>query len=189
MKANQPKPELPKAIKTKIIPPAPPSTDTCQVLIIPDWIPKRVNQMIGAPWQQTYHVKKVDAQTIHLYAWIHSIRKATGRRRVSLKLFGWRRGRMSDPDAHWKSLLDGLVWCGLLIDDAYRFCELGTIKMTRCERTWTEITLEDIDPLVEQEEKENDNQQSLDSTKGNGRDTGPNSCDPVEVDQQGGDQE
>lgn len=147
-----------------------------QVLLIPDWIPTRLNSLINLPWQQSYKVKKVDAQTIHLYARMRGIRKAASRRRVSLKLYGWRRGRMGDPDGYWKSLLDGLVQCGLLIDDSQKWCEQGSIVLTRSERTQTEITLEDLPAYAPSP------CQALDSDQGDGRDIGVVACDDLKPD-------
>jgi hypothetical protein len=52
-------------------------------------------------------------------------------------------GRLADVDAYYKSLLDCLVACCLLIDDSPAWCELAPWKIERGPRQ-TVVTLEDI---------------------------------------------
>lgn len=54
------------------------------------------------------------------------------------------RGRKCDPDAFWKSTLDGLVHAGLLVDDRHSCVELAPVEYSRGPVAATKITLVDI---------------------------------------------
>jgi Holliday junction resolvase RusA-like endonuclease len=55
------------------------------------------------------------------------------------------RGRERDPDASWKSVLDGLVHARMLIDDSRKWCKLGDVTFERGSERATTIQLTDID--------------------------------------------
>jgi Holliday junction resolvase RusA-like endonuclease len=55
------------------------------------------------------------------------------------------RGRERDPDASWKSVLDGLVHAHMLIDDSRKWCKLGDVTFERGSERATTIQLTDID--------------------------------------------
>lgn len=115
-----------------------------QTLIIPGWTPTLLNAFLGRHWGVGHAKKKIDAELIGTYAVAQALTKASGKRRVSLELHGWKRGRLPDPDAVWKSLLDGLVACRLLIDDSPNWCEIVSPVYIRDAIWQTTITLEDL---------------------------------------------
>jgi Holliday junction resolvase RusA-like endonuclease len=87
-------------------------------LALENWHPVRINQWIGEHWRVRHKLANDQAAVIALEARNAGIPKATGRRRVSLELHGWPRGRFPDRDAFDKLLLDALVKAGLLTDDS-----------------------------------------------------------------------
>lgn len=114
------------------------------VLEIAQWTPATLNQLLGVHWAVAARRKKVDRRTIVLFAHQHAIPHATGKRKVSLIVEGWPRGRLPDPDAFWKSTLDALVHAHMLIDDSSRWCELGSVDVRRSAKKKTKILLENI---------------------------------------------
>jgi hypothetical protein len=66
-------------------------------------------------------LKKADRQLVGGYALAQRIPRAAGRRRVSLVITLAPGRRAPDPDVVWKSLLDALTACGLLVDDSARW--------------------------------------------------------------------
>lgn len=74
--------------------------------------------------------------------------KATGKRRVSMEITMGKGMREYDFDNSWKSLLDGLVKAGMLVDDRNAYCQLGTITHIRDSSKWNEwgttVILEDV---------------------------------------------
>lgn len=115
-------------------------------LIIPDWHPARLNQWDGQHWAKRAKLKKADREFIAVYAHQQEIPKAASKRRVSLVLTLGKRQRGGDPDSYWKSVLDGLVHSGLLVDDSKEWVELGTVDYARGLHgvRQTEIVLEDL---------------------------------------------
>lgn len=111
-------------------------------LIIPLFRPTPLNQLLGH-WARGGRLKKHDRAIVAAEAWSQQIPKAQGKRRVSLEVTNAGRYRRVDPDAFFKSLLDALVACGLLMDDSPRWCELGTVTQRRGKRLETRIVLED----------------------------------------------
>jgi hypothetical protein len=94
-------------------------------LDIPRWHPSRLNELMGCHWGKRSRLKRADRQTVALLAKLPGIPKAPGPRRVSLRIVLKPRQRASDPDAYWKSTLNALVSCGLLLDDDRQTVELG----------------------------------------------------------------
>ena len=114
------------------------------VLTIPDWTPARLNQFDGRHWAVRANLKKADRQLVMIYFLTSQIPSARGKRRVSLDIMLGKHRRLSDPDAHWKSLLDALVHASLLVNDNPAGVELGPVTITKGPRTCTTITLEDV---------------------------------------------
>lgn len=114
------------------------------VLDIPGWLPCRLNQLLGH-WSTRHRLKKADRETVGLYARQAGIPRARGKRRVSLVLTLAPRQRAADPDAWWKSVLDALTACGLLVDDNRQGCELGSVTFQRGRQKATTIILEDVE--------------------------------------------
>ncbi len=95
-------------------------------------------------WGKRSRLKKIDRDFVWAYSKSQFIPQAAGKRRVSLEVFITGRQKETDPDALWKSCLDALVKCAMLIDDTAEYCELGTVVHHKAEETKTIIVLEDI---------------------------------------------
>jgi Holliday junction resolvase RusA-like endonuclease len=111
---------------------------------IPNWHPKRLNELIGCHWAAAGRKKKADRNLV--WAYTRKVPKAKLPRRVTLTLTMAPRQRRGDGDAYWKSLLDALVHCGLLVDDGPKWCELAPVRYVRGPAMATEIGLEDLAP-------------------------------------------
>lgn len=111
-------------------------------LIIDGWHPCRLNQLVSVHWANRSRLKRVDRQFVATYG--RDLPRATGKRRVRLRIVLGPGQRAGDPDAYWKSLLDALVHAGLLLDDNRQHVELGPVAFDRAEKRRTEIILEDI---------------------------------------------
>lgn len=120
------------------------STGTIQEVLILNWTPVRLNQLIGYHPMTAHRHKRKDRDLIHVYCLRAGITKATGKRRVHLTIMIPPRGRAADPDAYWKSLLDGLVHCGALKGDSRQWVELAPVTFIKAQHKGTLITLEDI---------------------------------------------
>lgn len=112
------------------------------VLTIDDWRPVGLNLLLRSHWAKRARLKRLDRETVAVYALALGVPKATGRRRVSVSVECCK----SPPDADnvLKSLLDALTHCGLVIDDSPAWCELGTVAVARGPRDRTVVTLEDL---------------------------------------------
>ena len=104
----------------------------------------RLNQLLGCHWGTAHALKKRDQSAVAICAANASLEKATSPRKVSLFVWMGRKHRRPDPDAFWKSLLDALVACELLIDDSPRWCTLGDVTFGRAEKDSMLILLEDL---------------------------------------------
>lgn len=120
-------------------------------LTIPNWHPARLNQWDGKHWGVRSRLKKADSLVLATYVAAHPaqrwLRSPQGPRRVSLRLYGWKRGRLPDPDAYWKSVLDGLVHAGVLRDDSWEHVELGLVVFARSEAKSTTILVSEVASL------------------------------------------
>ncbi len=115
-----------------------------QTLTIDGWMPCRLNTLLRLHWSIRNASLKLDAQVLAVEAREQGITKATGRRRVSLEIRHQRRVTPPDPDSLWKSLLDGLVKCRLLVDDSAKFCELGPVSVVAADGRGMTVVLEDL---------------------------------------------
>ncbi len=113
-------------------------------LTLNNWHPVRINAWIGEHWRVRHRLASDQAAVIEYEAFNAEIPPATGRRRVSLELHGWPRGRFPDRDAYDKLFLDALVKAGLLTDDSLEGLA-GRMEVTfvRSNERRTIITLED----------------------------------------------
>jgi hypothetical protein len=118
--------------------------DNTQTLTISRWHPAKLNEWHGAHWSRRARLKRFDREIVGLFAKLAGIPVARGKRRVSLRLTLAPGQRAGDPDAYWKSLLDSLVHCRLLLDDNAKSLELGQVSFTRGAVPETEIVLEEI---------------------------------------------
>lgn len=113
-------------------------------LCVPDYLPLRLNRLLGCHWGKRTRLKASDRETVGWYARTSGIPAASGKRRVSL-LFVLARGqRRGDPDGYLKVMLDCLVSAGLLRDDSARYCEIGAIEFARGDKRRTIILLEEV---------------------------------------------
>lgn len=112
-------------------------------IVIPQWQPARLNELLKRHWRHGARLRKADDQTVALYARIESVPPATGPRRVSLEVTLTSRQR-ADRDCWWKSVLDALVNCRLLLSDDATWCDLGAVTVTKGAERRTVIVLEDI---------------------------------------------
>lgn len=116
-----------------------------QAMFIPGWHPVRLNNLFGKHWAKAARLKAEDRKVIRIYARMNELLNADKvKRRVSFKIVLKPKQRAGDPDAYYKSLLDGLVWAGLLVDDSRTWCEITQPTFDRGEQWGTEITLEDL---------------------------------------------
>jgi hypothetical protein len=113
-------------------------------LTVPDWQPARLNQFVGRHWSSGHRLKKADRLLLAGHAMAAGIPPASGKRRVSLCITLSARQRAGDPDAYWKSVLDGLVAARLLIDDNRQHAQLGTVEFLRGDARQTTIILEEL---------------------------------------------
>jgi hypothetical protein len=118
----------------------PTDTATTYTLVIPDFLPATLNQLLGLHWAERNRRKQSDAEFVYVYAAAAGIPRATGHRRVDLVITLEKGRRRPDRDAWWKVVLDSCVTAGLLVDDGPRWCTPGTVRYARGE-TATAITL------------------------------------------------
>jgi hypothetical protein len=113
-------------------------------LTISGWHPARVNTLLGS-WQRRHRLKKADQQMVGTYARLAGIPPATMPRRVSHTIILGPGERAGDPDSYFKSVLDALTACGLLVDDNRQGVELGQVVFERGPELQTVIELEDLE--------------------------------------------
>lgn len=118
-----------------------PGTYTMTIL---GWRPRSLNELMGFHHMTVYKLKKRDKQRIALEKMVHGIPDAVHKRRVSLRIVLQGRDKATDPDANWKSLLDALVACRLLVNDSSEWVSLGEVEYERGKRA-TVLTLTDIE--------------------------------------------
>lgn len=114
-------------------------------LILDAFQPHRLNVLLRLHWAARNRALKGDADVVAAEAFRQGIPKAAGKRRVSLTVRHGRSVKAADADALWKSLLDALVKCGLLLDDDPAHCELGTVGYETAERRGLVVLLEDLE--------------------------------------------
>lgn len=113
---------------------------------IPDWRPATLNNIMSGHWSKGAKLKKADKRVIA--ATCRGIPSAECKRRVSLEIFTLKGKRICDPDAFWKTTLDALVHCKLLVNDTPDYVELGDVvqhKYKKGEWSGTTIVLEDVE--------------------------------------------
>ena len=116
------------------------------VLAIDRWHPVLVNKLIKSHWRTAGRLKLVDKNIVGVYCQRNRIPLAQGPREVSLVVVfpSSRKGRLPDPDAYWKSLLDALVHARMLIDDSRAYVRTGSVEFERASERSTRIILEDL---------------------------------------------
>lgn len=108
---------------------------------IPNWTPATVNQLLGMHWAKARTRKAADRQMIGVYAYKAGIPKATGKRHVKLTVIKSGKGRLPDPDAYFKSVLDALKNLGYIIDDSSQWVSWEQPIIERGKQTKTVINI------------------------------------------------
>lgn len=116
---------------------------TTWTLNIPGWRPQPLNKIMGH-WGKAHKLKSQDRTTIACANMGYSIPPAIGKRRVDLLIVYPKGMRSTDPDSHWKSVCDALVYCHCLRDDTKNYVELGSVEYAKGESLRTVITLTDL---------------------------------------------
>lgn len=120
-----------------------------QTLILDRW-PVLLNVLLRADKYARCRLLHEDAELIAALALNQRLTRTTRRegdavrRRVSLTIRYRTGDRTPDPDACWKSLLDGLVYARLLVNDDRHWLELGTVCFEEAARRGLVVTLEDL---------------------------------------------
>lgn len=115
---------------------APPDTD--YAIIIPGWHPTPLNKILRSRWDAA-RLKRSDREIIAHYG--KDVPKAKGRRKVDFAIILKKGQRACDPDAYYKSLLDGLVCAHLLKNDSRRWCRIEQPTFWRGDAMSTQIFL------------------------------------------------
>jgi len=118
---------------------------TTHTLTIANWHPPRLNQCFGRHWRTAHRLKTATTDILAAEAHNQNVPQATGKRRVALHLYGWRRGVMPDLDAFSKLLCDSLKRAGLLVDDSPTWLDgLVQVTLTRSAEKKTVLILEEV---------------------------------------------
>ncbi len=125
----------------------PPREDGCiagiWTLRIPNWCPTPLNKILyGKHWSDGARRKKSDGEIIAHYG--RGVPKASQKRAVSLHVVFPPGKRMPDVDAYWKSALDSLVACGILVNDTDAWAVMHPVDYSRGKSLVTFITIEDV---------------------------------------------
>ena len=117
-------------------------------IVIPNWHPLRLNQIIGRPWYESVKAKRLQHGMIAMYTKKAGVPRAHKKRRVTLSIYLGPRQRGGDTDAYWKVLLDSLKRCHAIVDDKTKWVELAPLELValRKRKMGTVIVLEDLDP-------------------------------------------
>jgi hypothetical protein len=118
----------------------------CWRITVPGWHPARLNELLPNRWQ-AHKLKKRDRSAIAFWSVMCNgpfVPEATGPRRVHLSITLGKGQRAADPDAYWKSLLDALVACKLLVDDNRQNVVLDPVEFSRGKEPETTVELYDL---------------------------------------------
>ena len=114
-----------------------------QRLVLDGWQPTSLNRLLRMDKHSRQKALNCDAWVIGCEAKVQGLTKATGRRRVSLVIRHAKGKAVVDPDALYKSLLDGLRKCGLLKDDNRHWLELGPVTYEAAPKRGLVVVLEE----------------------------------------------
>lgn len=110
---------------------------------IPNWAPTPLNKILyGRHWTTGSKHKKADGEIVAHYG--RGVPGAVRKRSVGLHVVFPPGKRMPDVDAFWKSALDSLVACGILVNDSDAWCVMEPVQYSRGQTLVTFITVEDV---------------------------------------------
>lgn len=112
------------------------------VIIVPNWMPTPLNQLLVMHWGKRSRAKVADYSMVRLHS--RGVPRAVSKRRVDVTVTLPPRRRATDPDSVLKVLLDALASARLLVNDSHRWCEFTTPIFVRGTSLSTSITLTDI---------------------------------------------
>lgn len=112
-------------------------------ITIPGFTPVKINDWRGRHWSVRARLKKSQQELVGFYG--RHVPRATGKRRVVLRVWGYWRGVKPDADGFSKDMLDCLVQLGLLTDDDEAGLDgIMHVEITRARVRETCIELEDV---------------------------------------------
>lgn len=114
------------------------------ILVIPNWHPASVNQLLKVHWRRRKSLKDVDVQMVGVYARQERVPRAAGKRKIRVIITLGRGQRACDPDNYMKCLLDALKRSGLIKDDNRQWLECEPMEFNRANEKATTIILEDM---------------------------------------------
>jgi len=117
-----------------------------QTLHLYGYHPPTINKLLECRWSAA-KLKKACVNVMWQSCLEQKLVKATGKRMVSIIITTAKRGRRCDPDAYYKSTLDALVKCNMLVDDSSQWCDFSSTMITAGEKNLTTIILTDIETL------------------------------------------
>lgn len=112
-------------------------------MVIPNWKPASVNDLLSMHWAKAARLKLHDAQTVGIHKVYAGIPDAKGKRRVTWTVTVTR-GRSPDPSNLLKSFEDALVQSHVLVDDATKWAEVLPPVIQRGTSVQTVVVVEDI---------------------------------------------
>lgn len=118
-----------------------------QTLHLYGYHPPTVNELLSGHWSKGARLKKKCVNIMWASCLEQKLVKATGKRMVSIIITTAKAGRRPDPDAYYKSTLDALVKCNMLVDDSSQWCEHMQTMITAGRKNLTTIILTDIETL------------------------------------------
>jgi hypothetical protein len=107
--------------------------------MVPNWMPTPNNKLYDKHWAVKHRQKRSDFEIVAYFGRL--VPEATGKRNVSLHVVFPPRQRMPDIDAPWKSLLDALVRCRLLVNDSAAWASMEPVSYSRGDRLTSFVTL------------------------------------------------
>lgn len=137
---NQRPPKAFRALGT----PAPASLPGRWTVVIPNWHPTGLNELLCLHWAARRRRKRSDADLIAVYCGRAQVAAASRRRRITQRLTLAGNDRRRDDDNAWKSLLDSLVYARVLVDDGPDWVEKRPLEFERGRERKTTLVIEDL---------------------------------------------
>lgn len=110
---------------------------------IDGWHPAKLNELLAVHWAKRGRWKLADAMRLKVAC--RKVPKATGKRQLRLTwILGPRNKVKPDQDNLWKSLNDGLVQCGMLVDDSPAYLEVLPVVWARGKDKGVILELTDL---------------------------------------------